>query len=118
MAERRSLSNQNSTLLSAPLISANINNNSSYNFGQTSQQFSEIPKHTRKDTLKNLDDMNVKFIFAFTIMAVVAIIVFFGIGIAVFHNWWGFDRLDAAYFAVITFSTVGYVYIIFFPSSS
>ncbi len=75
---------------------------------QYALQTGEISKHTKKDTLKSLDDMNVKFIFAFTILSIVVIVLFFGVGIAVFNNWWGFGRLNAAYFAVITFSTVGY----------
>lgn len=119
-----SYSNNNSNsnphpLLKQPLMPVGISGTFSsaydnqYNKNQQQQQqqalqTGEISKHTKKDTLKSLDDMNVKFIFAFTILSIVVIVLFFGVGIAVFNNWWGFGRLNAAYFAVITFSTVGY----------
>jgi voltage-gated potassium channel len=61
-----------------------------------------------KKGLITLNDLNDKFMSSNFYWIILAIILYLGVGIGIFHEMMGWSRFDSLYFVIITVSTVGY----------
>lgn len=59
--------------------------------------------------LVSLNDLNARHMRYFAILLFSSIVLYFGGCVLVYHNWWGFSHLDALYFSVISFTTIGMI---------
>ena len=57
--------------------------------------------------LLTLTDVNDRYAQLFFYLLAAMTVIYFGVGISVYHYWVGWNRLDAFYFAVQTITTVG-----------
>jgi voltage-gated potassium channel len=78
------------------------------NIAPLERRLSEQEEKEKKKGLVTLNDLNEKFMSSNFYWIILAIILYIGIGIGIFHEIMGWSRFDSFYFVIITVSTVGY----------